>query len=129
MSKISYANVIGCMTYLMICMRPDLTHSISVLSKFMSNHGKEHWDALKWLLKYLKGISELGLVFKMNKDEIILKGYTDSNFTRNRNIRRSASSYFYTLCGTWKSHLQEVVALSSTEVEYIFATDTIKEYF
>lgn len=54
----------------------------------------------------LKGIVQLGLMFKMNKEWIILKVYIDSDFTEDRDYRRSTSSYFFTLCGTvirWKS--------------------------
>jgi hypothetical protein len=130
MSKIPYANVIGSVMYLMVCTRPDLAFSISILSRFMSNPGEEHWNALKWLLRYLKGTSNFGLMFKMNKEGVTLKGFTDSDFAGDRDNRKSTSSYFFTLCGTvisWKSQLQKIVALSSTEAEYIAASDAFKE--
>jgi len=47
MSKVPYANVIGSIMYLMVCTRPDLAHSISILSRFMGNPSEEHWNALK----------------------------------------------------------------------------------
>jgi hypothetical protein len=31
----------------MICTRPDLAHVVSVVSRFMHNPGKEHWNAVK----------------------------------------------------------------------------------
>jgi hypothetical protein len=43
MSRVPYANAVGCLMYAMVCTRPDLAHAVSVVSKFMANPGKEHW--------------------------------------------------------------------------------------
>lgn len=72
MSKVPYANAIGFVMYLMICTKPDLAYSVSILSRFMSNPREEHWNALKWLLRYLKGTSNLGSMFKSNKNGVTL---------------------------------------------------------
>lgn len=56
MSKIPYANVIGFAMHLIVCTRFDLTFSISILSRFMSNTREKHWNALKWPLRYLRYI-------------------------------------------------------------------------
>lgn len=69
-------------------------------------------------------------MFKMNKKGITLKGFTDSDFDGDRDNRKSTSAYYFTLYDTaisWKSQLQKVVALSSTEPEYIAASNAIKE--
>lgn len=42
MSKIPYASAVGSLMYLMVCTRPDLAHGMSVVSRFMSNPGKQH---------------------------------------------------------------------------------------
>lgn len=47
MSAIPYANIVGSIMYIMICTRPDVSHAISVASRYMANHGKQHWSALK----------------------------------------------------------------------------------
>lgn len=47
MSKICYANAIGSIIYLMICIRLDLAHNISVLRRFIGNPREENWEALK----------------------------------------------------------------------------------
>ena len=47
MSRVPYANVVGCVMYAVICSRPDLAHSVSVVSRSMANSGKEHYQALK----------------------------------------------------------------------------------
>ena len=47
MSKIPYKNIVGSIIYVMMCTRPDLSYAVNVVSRFMSNPGKEHWYALK----------------------------------------------------------------------------------
>ena len=55
MSQIPYANVVGCLMYAMVCTRPDISHAVGVVSRYMENPGKEHWSAVKWVLRYLRG--------------------------------------------------------------------------
>ena len=45
--KVSYALVVGSLMYVMVCTRPDITHSVGVVSRFLSNPEKEHWAAVK----------------------------------------------------------------------------------
>jgi hypothetical protein len=42
-----------------------------VVSRFMHNPGKEHWNAVKWILRYLKGTSHFGLLFDKNSVKAI----------------------------------------------------------
>ena len=63
MSKIPYASAIGSLTYAMVCTRPDIAHAVGVVSRYMSNPGKQHWEAVKWILRYLKGSSKICLCF------------------------------------------------------------------
>ncbi|CAI9762466.1 unnamed protein product [Fraxinus pennsylvanica] len=130
MAQVPYHNAVGSVMYLMVCSKPDLAYSISVLSRYMANPGETHWDAMKWLLRYIKGTSNLGIQFRKQAESVILKGFTDSDYAGDRINRKSTSSYMYTLCNSctsWKSQLQKIVALSSTEIEYITATDAIQE--
>ena len=50
MSRVSYANKIGCLMYTMVCTRPNISHAIGVVSMYTQNLGKEHWNAVKWVL-------------------------------------------------------------------------------
>uniref|UniRef100_J3N766 Reverse transcriptase zinc-binding domain-containing protein n=1 Tax=Oryza brachyantha TaxID=4533 RepID=J3N766_ORYBR len=54
MSRVPYASAVGNLMYAMIYTRPDLAHAVSVVSRFMHNPGKEHWNSVKWILRYLK---------------------------------------------------------------------------
>ena len=63
MAIVPYASAVGSLMYAMVCTRPDITHAVGVVSRYLSNPGKEHWNVVKWILKYLKGTSKMGLCF------------------------------------------------------------------
>ncbi|KAL0328076.1 UNVERIFIED_CONTAM: Retrovirus-related Pol polyprotein from transposon TNT 1-94 [Sesamum calycinum] len=130
MQNIPYSNAIGSIMFLMVCTRPDIAYSISCLSRYMSNASPPYWEALKWLLRYLNGSANLGIMFSKCSKGVDLTSYVDSNYANDRDSRRSTTSYIFTLCGsciTWKSQLQQIVALSTIEAEYIAATEAFKE--
>ena len=64
MLKVSYASVVGCLMYAMICTKPDLAQGVSVVSKFLANPRKQHWDAVKWIFKYLRGTTNYDIMFE-----------------------------------------------------------------
>ncbi|KAL6345828.1 hypothetical protein AAG906_017584 [Vitis piasezkii] len=106
--------------YAMVCSQPDIAHSVSVLSKFMANSSREHWNGVKWLLRYVKGsLGGAGIT-----------GYVDLDYAGDLDKRKLTKSYIFTIFGgpiSWKSQLQSIVALSTTEAEYIAATKSMKE--
>lgn len=108
-----------------------MAHGISVTSRYMKEFGKEHWLALKWMLKYISGTKGIGVLFKKQENgENPLLGYCDSDYATNLDTRKSQSGYIFKLNGSavsWKSTLQSVVALSTTEAEYIALTEVVKE--
>eukprot|EP00253_Pinus_taeda_P004050 PITA_04050 len=63
MSKVPYASAVGSLMYAMVCTRPDIAHAVGVVSRYMNNPGKEHWMAVKWILRYLKGTTNQALCF------------------------------------------------------------------
>ncbi|XP_062080657.1 secreted RxLR effector protein 161-like [Humulus lupulus] len=131
MDKIPYASCVGSLMYSMVCTRPDLAYALSVVSRFISDTGIEHWKALKWIMRYVKGTLDLGLMYSANSEyRTEIEGYVDSDYAGSLDTRRSLTGYAFTALGGcigWKSNLQKVVALSSTEAEYMVATEAIKE--
>ena len=131
MDRVPYSNAVGSLMYAMICSRPDLAHAVSVVSRFMANPGKEHWSAVKWILRYLKGTLDTGLKFgECTEDQVKAEGYVDSDYAGSIDTRKSLSGYLFTVCqGTvsWKANLQTVVALSTAEAEYMAITEAVKE--
>ncbi|KAJ9536138.1 hypothetical protein OSB04_un000681 [Centaurea solstitialis] len=129
MLKVPYASAVGSLMYAMVCTRPDLAHCVGVVSRFLANPGRSHWTAVKTAFRYLKGTEAHGLIFGLHNDcEIV--GFCDSDYAGDRDGWRSTSGYVYTLGGTaisWRSRLQSIVALSTTEAELIAAVESAKE--
>ncbi|RVW84630.1 Retrovirus-related Pol polyprotein from transposon TNT 1-94 [Vitis vinifera] len=64
MSKVPYVSVVGFLMYAMVYTRPDLAHVVNLVSKFLSNMGRMHLDAVKWIFRYLRGTTNYGIMFK-----------------------------------------------------------------
>ena len=128
MSRVPYANAVGSLMYAMVTTRLDISHAVGVVSRYMANPGKEHWAAVKWVLRYLRGTSSYCITFDGCSDKIC--SYVDSDFAGDLDKRRSTSGYVFTLPGgpiSWMSKLQSIVALSTTEAEYVSASHACKE--
>ncbi|KAE8687984.1 Polygalacturonase-1 non-catalytic subunit beta [Hibiscus syriacus] len=44
MSRVPYASAVGSLMFAMICTRPDIAQAVGVVSRYMANPGKEHWN-------------------------------------------------------------------------------------
>ena len=62
MQNVPYASAVGSLMYAMVCTRPDIALAVSTMSRFMSNPGRPHWEAVKWILRYLRGSTNLNFV-------------------------------------------------------------------
>ena len=126
MSHVPYASTVGSIMYVMVCTRLEISHAVSVVSRYMDHLEKIHWQAVKWILQHLRGTSHVGLVYDKNFDisrEIV--GYVDFDYVGDLDRRRSLTRYVFTLCGSvisWKATLQSTIALSTTKAEYITTT-------
>lgn len=83
---------------------------------------------MKWIFRYLRGTSRVCLCF--GNGEIVLNGFTDADMAGDVDSRKSTSGYLITFAGgavSWQSKLQKCVALSTTEAEFIAATEACKE--
>src|SRR3954465_12004542 len=98
MSKILYANAVGYLMYAMECTRPDLAQAMSVVSKYMANPRSVHWQAVKWILRYMKGTSNYGIMFERQRKGTCISGFVDSDYAGDLNKRRSTTGYVFT-CG------------------------------
>ncbi|PKI75854.1 hypothetical protein CRG98_003769 [Punica granatum] len=98
-------------------------------SRYQSDPGERHWITVKNILKYLLRTKEMFLVYG-DEEELVVRGYTDASFQFNKDDSRSQSGYVFCLNGgavSWKSSKQETVADSTTEAEYITASNAAKE--
>ncbi|GAB2295500.1 hypothetical protein Dimus_038360 [Dionaea muscipula] len=128
MSGVPYASVIGSIIYAMLCTRPDVAYALSVTSRFQGNPGQQHWTVVKNIIKYLRRTKDMFLIY--GGTDLKIKGFTDSSFQLDIDDSKSVLSFVFTLNGgavIWKSFKQETTADSTTEAEYIVASEAAKE--
>ncbi|RVW52842.1 Retrovirus-related Pol polyprotein from transposon TNT 1-94 [Vitis vinifera] len=118
MNKVPYASAISSLMYAMVCTRPDIAHAVGVVSRFMSRPGKQHWEAVKWILIYLKGSLDTCLCF--TGASLKLQGYVDADFVGDIDSRKSTTRFVFTLGGiaiSWASNLQKLSMLQQLKLE------------
>lgn len=104
-------------------------YAVAVVSRYLNNPGRDHWLAVKRILRYIKGTIDYGIIYDGSRDRKLI-GFTDADYAGDPDTRRSTSGYIFTICGgpvSWMSQRQKIVAMSTTEVEYIAASDATKE--
>ncbi|EOY19976.1 Retrotransposon protein, unclassified, putative [Theobroma cacao] len=115
-----YRSIIGSLLYLLVT-RPDIMFATCLLSRFMQDPSVFHFTRVKRILRYIQGTLNFGLVYK-KKESSQLIGYCDNDWAGSVDDSKSTSGFcfsFRSAVFTWNSKKQEVVAQSSTEVEYI----------
>jgi hypothetical protein len=119
-----YRSIIGSLRYI-INTRPDLAFAVGVVSRYMEAPGRDHWLAVKRILRYLKGTLGYGCKYEKGAElKPMLLGYSDSDFAGDMEDRKSTTGVGYFLNGslvTWASQKQKIVALLSCEAEYVAA--------
>ncbi|GKA36886.1 retrovirus-related pol polyprotein from transposon TNT 1-94 [Tanacetum coccineum] len=128
MVKVPYASAVGRFLYAMMCTRTDIPHAVGIVSRFISNTGKEHWKAVKWLIRYLKGTSKATLCF--NRNVVVLEGFSNSDYRGCLDSGNSLTVYVFTVGGitvSSMSRIQKCVAMSTTEAEYMDTVEAGKE--
>jgi hypothetical protein len=104
---------------------------VSYLSRFLDAPQAKHYKAVMRVLRYLSGIRSLAVVYRrQTSNGNVLGGYSDASWATCEDTRKSTSGYVLMLNGgpvSWRSHLQSVIALSSTEAEYIAACEATQE--
>ncbi|GKB49275.1 zinc finger, CCHC-type containing protein [Tanacetum coccineum] len=80
-SQLEYSRVIGCLMYVMTCTRPDIAFVVGKLSRYTSNPGTQHWQAIQRVLKYLKKTMDYRLTYTGYPS--VLKGYNDASWISN----------------------------------------------
>ncbi|KAG5888931.1 hypothetical protein JTB14_006299 [Gonioctena quinquepunctata] len=122
--NIPYREAVGSLLYLAMISRPDLAFDVSYVSQFLNNYSSQHWTAVKKILRYLQGTKSFGIIYGRCEEfnGIDLCGYTDADYAGDVTTRKSRTGYVFMINGspvTWCSQRQQVVALSTTEAEYI----------
>ena len=104
-------------------MRPNIAFAVGYVSLFMEDPREDHKAAVKWLLRYIKGTVDQGIVFpKTSGSRLPLTVFSDADMVGDIDGRRSTSGVLVFLGSapiSWLSLKQKVVALSTCEAEYV----------
>ena len=133
-----YCEVVGSFNFLACQTRPEVSFTCSELSKFLSNPGPSHLEAVTRLARYIKGNPSLSLRYSKVPNPSHwpthptneLWAFVDADWAGNVDTRRSTSGYVIMLNGaavSWKSKRQSIVALSTAEAEFIAASSLVQE--
>ena len=95
--QLRYSQIIGSLMYLASATRPDIAFAVSKLSRFVSNPGDDHWQALERVMRYLVGTMDYGIHYSGYPK--VLEGYSDSNWISDADEIKATSGYVFTLGG------------------------------
>ena len=124
-----YQSAVGSLLYLSTWSRPDIAFAVGSVARFCSCPTKEHWLALKRILRYLKGTENHGLMYVRDEKEQCV-GYCDADWAGDKSDRKSTSGYVFIMSGapvSWCSRKQLCVALSTAEAEYVALASATQE--
>ena len=131
MRHIPYISAVGSLLYLAIATRPDIAYTVSLLARYNTKPSKVHWAAVKHLFRYLKGTLDLKLTLSPDTTTSeMFVGYSDADHGGDKTSGHSTGAYVVKMGSgaiSWRSKLQDVVTLSTTEAEYIAATHAGQE--
>lgn len=131
-SKLSYPyrEVIGSLLYLSTKTRPDISYGVNYCSRYIENYTQENVNDVKHIIKYLNGNRNLGIEYKNDAKPDLIQAYCDSDYAGDIETRRSTTGFVIFFAGgpvSWASRKQPIIALSSTEAEFVAAAECCKE--
>lgn len=127
-----YQSIVGSLAYLMNCTRPDLAFAVGKLGQYASNPTATHMLAAKPVLRYLRGTYDTMLRIDGSEkpNERKLNAFLDASWADDKDDSRSTYG-FCILWGRslllWKSKKHRSVSLSSTDAEYLAASELTRE--
>ncbi|XP_065055329.1 uncharacterized protein LOC135683876 [Rhopilema esculentum] len=120
-----YREAVGSLNYLPLCTRPDIAYAVSLMSQVLDKPTKRHWKMVKRIFRYLKGTKDMKLIYSRKVSQS-LTGYSDADFAGDKDSRKSHTGVVCLHNGTaisWISQRQKCVSLSTTEAEFVAASE------
>nr|KYP56316.1 Copia protein [Cajanus cajan] len=117
-----YQGMVGSLLYLTTS-RPDIMFSVCICARFQVRPKEVHLQAIKRILRYLKGKADLGISFYRSQNFSLL-GYYDADYARDKWERKSSRGgcHFLGRClVSWTSKRQRTITLSTCEAKYVAA--------
>lgn len=123
-ANVPYREVIGSLKFLVQATRPDLTFSVSFLSRALERPTKAKWNLAMRVLRYLSGTGRFGITY-FKDGENSYSCFSDADYASCPVTRRSVPGMLFArnqgpiMCS---SSLQKLTTLSSCESELVSAT-------
>jgi hypothetical protein len=117
--KINYQSIVRSLMYIMLKIRLNIIYFISIISRYVFNFIQTHWQAIKRIFRYLRKTHQMKLMFRETLKS--LKNFTNSNWTKNQDIKRLISKYVFNVDNdviNWFSKRQFIVTLFICEIKY-----------
>jgi hypothetical protein len=117
--KINYQLIVRSLMYIMLKIQSNIIYFISIINRYVFNSIQTHWQAIKRIFRYLRETHQMKLMFRETIKS--LKNYTNSNWAKNQDIKRSTSRYVFNINNNvinWFSKRQLIVTLFICEIEY-----------
>ena len=127
---VPYRSAVGCLLWLALTTRPDIAFAVGQVARFCNCPDTSHWNAVKHILRYLKGTMSHGLVFQKQAEPLFqLRGFSDSDWCSSVE-RHTTGGYFFSLgvnIISWKCKVYKAICLSSMESEIVFLSFAAQE--
>jgi hypothetical protein len=135
-----YQQIFGSVLFASLNTRPDITHDVQLMSKYLQNPGQKMFDLGYQILRYLNATKNYGIKYYFSNEtetsqldqpfKISMEGYSDSDFAMDKDDRKSVSGYIIFLNKfpiTWSSKKQPCVSTSTQQAELIAMCEAVKE--
>nr|GEU33305.1 hypothetical protein [Tanacetum cinerariifolium] len=122
-----YRSLVGGLRYLTHT-RPDISLAVGIVSRFMKRPTVKHLQAVKTILRYVKGTLDYGLVYTKGEKKVKIIGYTDSDFANDVNDRRSTAGMAFYVNGnlvTWAC--SSVFMSKHIDIRFHFIRECVKK--
>ena len=139
MKDMPYRKAVSSLMYVVVGIQLDVAYAVSYLARFMVNPGHAHWEAMKWVIRYLKGMKDAKLGLRKGgtltweeadrQSRSGVKGYSDT-VGNSQEHHHAISGYAFCIDGgavSWNSRKQAISLLSTMELEYAAMTHATKE--
>lgn len=125
-----YRTIIGQVLYVANHTRPDISASVTILSRCLQNPRDCDITQAKSIVRYLNGTKHLKLKLNSTLENSALVAYCDADFAEDKTDRKSTTGFMVFVNGgliSWRSRKQSIVALSTAESEYIALSEVCQE--